>query len=753
MIVILTCLRLGLKDYEYMSDLSHLNDKQQEAVLTTEGPLLVLAGAGSGKTRVLTERCAHIIRNGTPPWAVLAITFTNKAAGEIKERLNRILSSSCAPDAPLDATSRCWAMTFHAMCVRFLRRDITALGYKTGFTIYDTDDSKRVMKEVLKTLNYDEKRVNPQAVLAVIGRAKDAEQNADKLLASAPDDFLTKVTAECYALYQKRLFEANALDFDDILALTVRLFREHPGVLHYYQRRFSYILVDEYQDTNKLQYQLVSMLAAGHRNLCVVGDDDQSIYGFRGATIENILHFERHYPEAKVIRLEQNYRSTGSILGAANRVISHNLGRKGKTLYTESGQGEPVKLITALNENDEARFISETVLNGVATGANFRDWCVLYRMNAQSSRVESQLRLSGVPYKVVGGMRFYDRAEVKDMMAYLQIIHNPSDDLRLMRILNVPPRGVGAKAMAVIRALAARDGVSCFDVADQSDTYPELTRLSAVLKAFAATVRAWGLASETLPLAMLYDDVLERSGYVRMLQDKDDDESRGRLENIYELKTNIAQYQEDAVEPALGGFLDDTALFTDLDKYIEEDNAVTLMTIHASKGLEFPTVFLAGMEEGIFPGIRSAHDPFAIEEERRLCYVGVTRARERLFVLCAAQRMLYGQTTHNFPSRFIEEMGLTTPTLTAAPLQRGEWGRAREKSSHPGRGAAERRGGSSAPKITINKGDAITHKRFGNGVVLTVTPMGNDAMLEIAFDEGGTRKLMQNFAGAFMTKR
>jgi DNA helicase-2/ATP-dependent DNA helicase PcrA len=742
-----------------MTDLSHLNDQQREAVLTTEGPLLVLAGAGSGKTRVLTERCAQIIRNGTPPWAVLAITFTNKAAGEIKERLVRILGAQ---------GNDVWGMTFHAACVRFLRRDITALGYKTGFTIYDSDDQKRVMKEVMKTLNYDEKRVNPQAVLSMIGRAKDAEQDAKTMLASAPDDYFLKTVAECYDLYQKRLFEANALDFDDILALSVRLFREHPDILSHYQRRFSYILIDEYQDTNKLQYHLVSMLAASHRNLCVVGDDDQSIYGFRGATIENILNFERHYPEAKVIRLEQNYRSTGNILGAANNVISRNAGRKGKILWTGAGPGEPVKLIAALNENDEARFICETVLNGAAIGANFRDYCVLYRMNAQSSRVEAQLRLSGVPYKVVGGMKFFDRTEVKDMMAYLQIIHNPSDDLRLMRILNVPPRGVGGKGMAVIRALAARDGASCFDVIEQSDSYPELARLAPALKAFAANVRAWGMAAGSgygtsslprtdpdiragappVPLAMLYDDVLERSGYARMLQDKDDDESRGRLENIYELKTNIAQYQEDAAEPSLGGFLDDTALFTDLDKYIEEDNAVTLMTMHSSKGLEFPNVFLAGMEEGIFPGMRSAHDPAAVEEERRLCYVGVTRARERLYVLCAGQRMLYGQTTHNFPSRFIEEMGLSqsrerqngTPGCASPenPVRRGRT---------PGVPPKQNR----APKISIRKGDAITHKRFGKGVVLTVTPMGNDAMLEIAFDEGGTRKLMLNFASAFIT--
>ncbi|MCL2002475.1 MAG: UvrD-helicase domain-containing protein [Oscillospiraceae bacterium] len=724
-----------------MTDLTHLNNEQREAVLTTEGPLLVLAGAGSGKTRVLTERCAEIIRNGTPPWAVLAITFTNKAAGEIKARLVSLLGAK---------GSDVWGMTFHAACVRFLRRDITALGYKSGFTIYDADDQKRVMKEVLKALNYDEKRVNPQAVLSIIGRAKDNELDAKALSESAPDDFFQRIAAECYGVYQKRLFEANALDFDDILALTVRLFRERRDILEHYQRRFSYILVDEYQDTNRLQYHIVSMLAAGHRNLCVVGDDDQSIYGFRGATIDNILSFERQYPEARVIRLEQNYRSTGNILRAANSVISKNYGRKGKTLWTGSEPGEPVKLIAALSENDEARFISETVLNGIAVGSNFRDFCVLYRMNAQSSRVEQQLRLSGIPYKVVGGTRFFDRAEIKDMMAYLQIIHNPDDDLRLMRVINVPARGVGGKGVAVIRALAARDGVSCFGVVEKAETYPELARLAAVLAAFAKTVRAWGLAAETLPLPMLYDDVLERSGYARMLTEKDDDESRGRLENVRELKTNIAQYQEDAEEPTLGGFLDDTALFTDLDKFDEGDNAVTLMTMHASKGLEFPAVFLAGMEEGIFPGVRSWHDPAAVEEERRLCYVAVTRARERLFVLRAEQRMLYGQTSHNLPSRFIEEMGVAPQAAREAPVF----------AERPGFGSPGREGGvrpaarpspQPAPQLSISKGDAVAHKRFGKGVVLAVTPMGGDAMLEIAFEEGGTRKLMHKYAAAFLT--
>ncbi|MDR1692362.1 MAG: UvrD-helicase domain-containing protein [Oscillospiraceae bacterium] len=738
-----------------MHDISHLNERQREAVTTTEGPLLVLAGAGSGKTAVLTERCAMIIRQGTPPWAVLAITFTNKAAKEIKERLVRLLGKEGGD---------VWAMTFHAACVRILRREIAALGYNRSFTVYDTDDQKRVMKEVLKTLNIDEKRVSPQAVLSLIGKAKDSERDPKALAASAPDDYFTKLSAECYALYQKRLFDANALDFDDILALTVRLFRQEPEVLRYYQRRFSYILIDEYQDTNMLQYSLVSMLAAGHRNLCVVGDDDQSIYGFRGATIENILSFEKHYPEAKVVRLEQNYRSTGAILDTANRVIAKNMGRKGKTLWTGNGPGDPVRLTVARSENEEARFISETVLSGVSEGASYRDYCILYRMNAQSGRLETQLRMSGIPYKVVGGTRFYDRAEVKDMMAYLQIIHNPHDDLRLTRIINTPARGIGGKGVAVLQAMAARDGVSCFEVAEQADTYPELGRLAKTLTTFTREIRALGKLSGAVSLTDFYDAVLETSGYAKMLRDKDDEESRGRLENVMELKSSLQSYQENAEEASLGGFLDETALFTDLDKYEDADNTVTLMTIHAAKGLEFPSVFLVGMEEGIFPGSRSFLDPAAIEEERRLCYVAVTRAEKRLYVLCAEERLLYGQTSHNPPSRFIAEMGLEpagrVPCAPAgSPFSDLPFSR---NARRPERSAPRKAPGGLMPDITpepsrktakaltLAKGDTVTHKRFGRGLVLTVTPMGDDAMLEIAFDENGTRKLMRNFAAPFL---
>ncbi|MDR1669113.1 MAG: UvrD-helicase domain-containing protein [Oscillospiraceae bacterium] len=729
-----------------MSDISHLNERQREAVECTEGPLLVLAGAGSGKTAVLTQRCARIIREGTPPWAVLAITFTNKAAKEIKERLIGILG---------EEGGEVWAMTFHAACVRILRREIGALGYNRSFTVYDTDDQKRVMKDVLKSLDYDEKRVNPQAVLSLIGRAKDSEQDPKALAASAPDDYFTRIVSECYALYQKRLFDANALDFDDILALTVRLFRQEKEVLAYYQRRFSYILIDEYQDTNRLQYSLVSMLAAAHRNLCVVGDDDQSIYGFRGATIENILSFEKQYPEAKVVRLEQNYRSTGAILDAANRVIAKNSGRKGKTLWTGNGPGDPVKLVITHSENDEARFISETVLTEAAQGASFRDFCVLYRMNAQSGRVETQLRMSGIPYKVVGGMRFFDRAEVKDMMAYLQIIHNPHDDLRLTRIVNNPPRGVGAKGISVLQALAARDGVSCFTVAEQSDTYPELARLAKTLTDFTREITALGKLALLVPLPDLYDAVLDRSGYPQMLRDRDDDESRGRLENVMELKSNIAGYQESAEEPSLGGFLDETALFTDLDKYEDADNAVTLMTVHAAKGLEFPSVFLTGMEEGIFPGSRSQLDPAAIEEERRLCYVAVTRAKRRLYVLCAEERLLYGQTNHNPMSRFVGEMGLEPPSRAPAayaPVKRAAGTAAPAPSPRRAHISEFRTPAAAAKPISLSKGDTVAHKRFGRGLVLNVTPMGDDAMLEIAFEESGTRKLMRNFAAPFLTR-
>ncbi|MCL2082622.1 MAG: UvrD-helicase domain-containing protein [Oscillospiraceae bacterium] len=733
-----------------MIDISHLNIYQKEAVGHTEGPLLVLAGAGSGKTAVLTLRIANIIDNGTPPWAVLAITFTNKAAAEIRERLSRLLGQD-GHDV--------WACTFHSACVRILKRDIEALGYPKSFTIYDTDDQKRLIKRIIKEFNLDDKRYPPPAILSHISKAKDAEVNPAEYVKDAGNDSYYKIIGECYLRYQKELKDSGALDFDDIIALTVRLFRENPEILERWQRRFSYILIDEYQDTNKLQYNLISMLAQKHRNLCVVGDDDQSIYKFRGATIENILSFETQYPEARVVRLEQNYRSTQAILEGANNIIRHNQGRKGKTLRTENTRGEEISIYRAVNENDEARFIAEAVLERVRQGGRFGDHCVLYRMNSQSNRIESTLRMSGIPYKVIGGTRFFDRAEIRDIMAYLQLIHNPHDDLRFDRIINVPARGLGAKSLEVIHALAARDQSSCFEIIKQAGKYPELSRIAGTLSRVAGIVEfLMEQLSSGITLPDFYEQVLEQTGYARMLRDKGDEESKGRLENILELKSHLSQYCEAEPEDAsLGGFLDDTALFTDLETYSEGDDALVMMTMHSAKGLEFPAVFIAGAEENIFPSSRAIPHPDELEEERRLCYVAVTRAKQKLYIIAAKERMLFGATMYNPPSRFIREMGLQAeirPAQSESAATTYIAGKAKEPSIPADRVSRSSLARPTSPVTleALRKGDCLTHKRFGKGLVLSAEPMGGDVLLEIAFEESGTRKLLQKSAAPFLKK-
>ncbi len=723
-------------------DHSHLNPEQRRAVMSTEGPLLVLAGAGSGKTTVLIERIAQIIRQGTPPWAVLAITFTNKASGELKSRLERMLGSKGL---------EVWASTFHSACVRILRRDIERLGYASSFTIYDTDDSRRVMKSVLKALNLDDKRFPPQTVLGSISKAKDMSLSPAAYEKTSGGDYYAEKVADCYKEYQRLLKDANALDFDDIIMLTVRLFKEHPDTLAYYQRRFSYILVDEYQDTNMLQYELVSLLAAGHRNLCVVGDDDQSIYRFRGATIENILNFEEQYPDARVIRLEQNYRSTGAILECANRVIAKNRGRKGKTLWTGKEEGEPISFFEAYSDTEEARFFAENIIEGVRIGRKFRDFCVLYRINAQSNRIENAFKAAGIPYRIIGGVRFFDRQEVKDVLAYLQVTHNPHDDLRFMRVVNNPTRGIGDKTLSIVQALAQRDGVSVYQVAANASRYPELGRSYGNLEKFARMIASLGERSAELSLPDFYDEVLERSGYLRFWTEKNDVEAEGRLENIWELKSNLAQYADGAPEPTLGGFLDEVALFTDIEKYDENADAVVMMTIHSAKGLEFPVVFLAGAEENIFPGTRSQTDPQEIEEERRLCYVAVTRAEEKLHVACARERMLFGQTMHNPPSRFVSEMGLKTEKRIQAEDSETVFAR-RTTPTARARAAAPSAPREAVKAMDVSKGEMVEHRAFGRGMVTGVTPMGGDALIEIAFDTVGTKRLMLKSASQFMKK-
>lgn len=675
------------------TEFAHLNPQQREGVLTTEGPLLLLAGAGSGKTTVLINRIANLLRFGrgadtedvpetvteddlhflehypgaafaepdeavrmerlcriqpARPWEILAITFTNKAAGELRTRLEQQVGA-----AGLDV----WAATFHSACVRILRREIEVLGFPASFTIYDTDDSLRVIKACVKEFGLDEKVFAPRTVLNYISRAKDecllAADFAER--AQMGNDLRQKKIATLYGMYQDRLWKAGALDFDDIILHTVRILQQYPKLRDYYQNKFRYVLVDEYQDTNHLQYLLTSLLAAGHKNICVVGDDDQSIYRFRGATIENILSFEQEYQATRVIRLEQNYRSSGHILEASNAVIEHNDGRKGKKLWTEQGKGEKVQLFQAMNEQDEALQVAADILKGFADGTNFRECAVLYRMNAQSNQLEMAFKRNSIPYKVVGGMRFFERAEIKDMLAYLCVLHNPEDDLRLLRIINTPTRGIGAKAIEALQLTAQEASVSLWDVLLQVEAYPHLARLLPKLRPFVDMLVGLRGALDLTPLPDLYDRLLQESGYLAMLQEKKD-ENATRIENVRELKTSVSAYLENALEPSLAGFLDEVALYTDLDSLEDTDNCVTMMTIHAAKGLEFAHVFVVGMEEGLFPGFRAIGERDELEEERRLCYVAMTRAKKVLHLSCAAQRMLFGKTSANMPSRFVKEI-------------------------------------------------------------------------------------------------
>ena len=796
-------------------DLRRLNPMQRKAAMTTEGPLLLLAGAGSGKTTVLIQRVYTLLTYGRggdtdfvppdateedlaflesfpgdpsplefdrarrlcavdppKPWEIIAITFTNKAAGELKDRL----AARLGPEA-----EGVWASTFHSACVRILRRDIDRLGFEKDFTIYDTDDSRRVVKDVLKELNLDDKAFPPKNVLSIISSAKDQYQGPEEFARrhGAETDWRMARIAKIYAAYQKKLASASALDFDDLIFHTVTLLKREPEVLAYYQGKFRYVCVDEYQDTNHLQYLLTGLLAGGYRNLCVVGDDDQSIYRFRGANIENILSFERQYEDARVIRLEQNYRSTQNILDAANAVIGHNTGRKGKTLWTENGGGEKVSVRTVLNEQDEAAFVAGEVLSAVGRGAHFRDAAVLYRMNAQSNALEYAMKRGGIPYKVVGGMKFFDRAEVKDMLAYLCVLNNPLDDLRLRRIVNSPARGIGATTMDKVALLAEGQGASLYEIIRNADLFPELKSAAGKLLKFADLIDGLRKAGGTLALPEFYDEVCERSGYVKALQDKNDMESRGRLENVQELKSNILGFLDRQPEDAtLSGFLNEIALYTDLDSLEGSDDCVTLMTIHAAKGLEFPLVYVVGLEEGIFPGSSAQFEEEELEEERRLCYVAMTRAKERLTLTHARQRMLYGRTSSNRLSRFLEEIPEENRNWEGKDLQPGgtfgaygggAYGSGSYGGGDPGGGTRRpvyarparpsyqeaRRSAVSqtaAPPMALGKGDRVEHGVFGPGTVLSVQPMGGDALVQVDFETAGVKKLMLKAAAKHLKK-
>ena len=724
-----------------MASLSdNLNARQVEAVIHKDGPMLVLAGAGSGKTTVLIARVERLIESGVRPWNILTITFTNKAADELKNRLVAKLGTEAAD---------VFASTFHSMCVRILRRDGEKIGIPKSFTIYDADDSLRVVKKCLKAINLDEKQFAPRPIAGAISHAKESLEQPKELAANAEKtgDFRQKIVARVYAEYQKELHEAGALDFDDLLCETVRLFRESPETLEYYQNRWRYIMVDEYQDTNHVQYMLVALLAQKDKNICVVGDDDQSIYKFRGATIENILSFERQFPGAKVVRLEQNYRSTQNILSAANKVIEHNLERKGKTLWTANGDGSKITVRRCVDEDSEASFVADKVLDGVSVGKKYSDFAVLYRMHAQSNSIEHAFTRAGIPYKIIGGLRFYERKEIKDLLAYMSVITNPADNLRLVRIINEPKRGIGDTTVAAAERLSDATGLSLFEIFEHADEYADLSRRSAVLMHFTDTIKSLAEEAESFDAESFFDSLCEKTGYLDMLRAQGA-EGEGRIENIGELKTNLMKYEEAAEQPELAGFLEEVALYTDLDR-MEETDSVLMMTLHSAKGLEFPSVFVVGMEEGVFPGMQAIYDMNEMEEERRLAYVGMTRAKRNLYLTAAASRMIFGQTNHNRISRFIEEIPDEYKEFFDETERRRQNVSYHFEETPSGRIRTEKTFSAAPQKAqgtVFGVGDRVRHKVFGGGTVLAASPMAGDTMLEIAFDTKGTKKLMANFA-------
>ena len=731
---------------EIKQNFSHMNPMQQQAVFATEGPLLILAGAGSGKTTVLVNRIAYILQSGLcRPWNILAITFTNKAAGELKERI-----CNAVPEGGADI----WAATFHSTCARILRRYGNRLGYSSHFTVYATDDQKRLVKDIVKQLNIDEKQLPVKSVLSEISKAKDKMITPQEMLKNAEYDYRKVSVAKIYEVYQARLKTADAMDFDDLLCKAVELFEQCPDILGYYQNQFKYIMVDEYQDTNRVQYRFVSMLAEKYGNICVVGDDDQSIYKFRGATIENILSFENTFKGAKIIRLEQNYRSTKNILNAANAVIANNTTRKGKTLWTQNIEGDKIELHTCEDERDEARFIAQTIMDGAEDGRKYSDFAILYRTNAQSNAVEQALSRSGIPHRIIGGHRFYDREEIRDMVAYLQVINNPHDDVRLSRIINVPKRGIGARSLQIAADIGAGLGESIYTVIKDADSYPQLSRAAEKLKGFVRLIDGLIEAEESgaYSLAELYNLVLEHTNYESYLRTEKEN-ADVRIENIEELSSNIIKFEEDYEDEAdLSAFLEEISLMTDIDNYDADADTCVMMTLHSAKGLEFPVVFITGMEDGLFPSIASMMNPDEIDEERRLAYVGITRAKEKLYLTKTRSRMLFGSTTYNKESRFVTEIPdeLLEKTgderKTAFGFGGGEtvsvgFG----KPSYASRAGTAYRPPAAKAGVTYSVGDTVLHKVFGKGMVMSAEKMGNDTLLEIAFDKAGTKKLMANF--------
>lgn len=771
---------IALKQQAFRKYFHSLNEQQQQAVFSVNGPVLVLAGAGSGKTTAIISRIVNMIYFGDGyaqadgylpeedavwlqayidgkepedverlreilaiapirPWNILAITFTNKAAGEMRARLASTLGEELA--------SSVHASTFHSACVQILRRSIERLGYGSDFAIYDADDSRKLMKSCLADCNVSEKQFPPRGIVQEISNAKDAMISPEEMWEDAGEDYRKQTVARLYAAYQRHLRESNALDFDDIIYLTVELFRRFPEELAKYQYRFPYVLVDEYQDTNHAQYQLISLLTHASGNLCVVGDDDQSIYRFRGATIENILGFEEEFPDCTVIRLEQNYRSTQNILDAANSVIANNTGRKSKHLWTNAGAGEKITWYRAADESDESAYVSDTILKQVKAGEKYSDHAILYRMNAQSNMLERALVHKGIPYRIYGGTRFYDRKEIKDILAYMSIVENPNDRVRFERIVNEPKRGIGNATLALLLQISQDLHLSPLEVLQNVEQYPALSKKKTALKKFAELWEALITAEREQPLEQFLDTILEKTGYHGMLESMGE-EGTFRLENIEELKTSILTYQNEAEEASLGGFLEEISLYTDVDKYEPDQDTVMLMTVHSAKGLEFRNVFLVGMEQGVFPGNRSLSTQQDLEEERRLAYVALTRAKEKLTLTAAASRMLFGMTMRNPPSQFLEEIdkSLLEEKTSRRQSKRGiPAGNAESVQSisllQQQMAASKKRVYQAQPK-EFHVGERVRHAVFGDGTVLSITKMANDAMLEVGFDQVGTKRLM-----------
>ena len=736
-----------------------LNPQQYQAVCHYEGPLLILAGAGSGKTRVLTHRVAWLIEEkNVNPWNIMAITFTNKAAGEMRDRVEAMLGG---------ALGGVWVATFHSTCVRILRRYIDRIGFENNFTIYDSEDQKSVIKEICKRLQIDTKLYRERFFMAEISAAKDEMLSpVDYALKAQGDQRMQKV-AEVYKEYQRQLFDNNALDFDDLICRTVELFQSCPEVLEQYQERFRFIMVDEYQDTNTAQFKLVSLLAAKYRNLCVVGDDDQSIYRFRGANIGNILNFEQFFPDAEVIRLEQNYRSTQNILNAANAVISHNKGRKEKTLWTDNGEGEKIRFRQFMNSFEEAEYVAGIISQKVGAGKwKYGDCAILYRTNAQSRMFEEKFLYANVPYKIVGGVNFYSRKEIKDVIAYLKTIANGKDDLAVRRIINVPKRGIGATTISRVQDYATEHGASFYDALRVAETIPGIGKSVAKLQAFVQMIQVLRTKQEFYKVKSLIEDILEQTGYMKELQAEGTDEALDRMANVDELLNKAALYDEKTENPTLDGFLEEVALVADIDNLEEDADHVVMMTLHSAKGLEFPVVFMVGMEDGVFPSYISisSEDESELEEERRLCYVGITRARTNLFLTSAKQRMVRGEIHYNRVSRFVDDI----PEEFMAENERAKIPQKEKKDLPETKAHAAYRQMrenfktkimaqqqfevKKADGLSYNVGDRVRHIKFGNGTVTNIAEGGRDYEVTVNFDLVGVKKMFASFAKLVKTE-